>query len=91
MRRLQLNTTLDKKDLDFIRDNLGVMTKTEMAIRLKCSEGKIRENARIAGIEFPSKNRHGFTKAKDKAVDSEFFNVNECENWLFSNQRYMDR
>jgi len=53
MRRLQLNTTLPQKDLDFIRDNAMTMTLTEMGKRLKCSAGKVGNNARIAGIELP--------------------------------------
>ena len=89
MRRIQLNTTLPKEDLDFIRDNLGVMTKTEMATRLKCSGGKLRENCRIAGISFPVKNRHGFAKPKAKVIEGEFFNVNRYSDWITGGSRYM--
>lgn len=81
MRRIQINTTLSEESLDFIRENLGKMNKTEMAKKLRCSEGKLRENARIAGIEFPSKNRHGFSVKKGER-QSKFFTGREYARWI---------
>lgn len=88
MRRLQLNTTLPKEDLDFIRENAMTMTLEEMGRRLKCSAGKVGNNARIAGIELPHRNQSGNCH-KAKVVDGEFFNVNQYSDWVTGFGRYM--
>ena len=83
-RRVQINTTLSEKELDFIRDNIDSMSQTEMARRLHCSQGKVFNNARIAGIPFPQRVS---TKNKSKKVKecNGYFNVDDCKNWVLGN------
>ena len=74
---------LSPEEIEFIRVNSGKMTRIIMAKKLGCSQQKITENARWAGITIPAKNRHGFSKPKKaKLIQGDFFNVDEYKNWV---------
>ena len=81
MRREQKFITLTNEQIDFMRENNEKYSQSEMAKRFKCSLGKLATNARLAGIVFPARNRHGVSK-KAKVIEGEFFNVDAVRNWI---------
>ena len=82
MRRKQLNTTLSKEQLEFMEENKNKLSRPDMAKRFKCSVGKLSENARIANINFPVRNRFGIKKEKALVIDNGMFIVEKYDNWV---------
>ena len=81
MRREQKNITLTKDQIDFMRDNNEKLSLSQMAKKFNCSLGKVAINARLAGISFPARNRHGLFK-KASIIESDYFNVDAVRNWV---------
>ena len=69
----QKYVSLSRDQIDFIRDNAANMTQKEMAKKFGCSQGKICENARLAGIVFPDRNAN--TPVSGKLIEGKFFDA----------------
>lgn len=80
MSRVQRYVSLPREQIDFMRNNTATMTQKQMADKFGCSQGKVCENARLAGIVFPERNPNKPVRSKASA---KIFNIDDHNDWMF--------